>query len=146
MMKWIKALFYLTFLYTGLSLASSMNGIHLDYLFNPGALLFVLSGYVFILASYSFSEVFQAFAQATLSHPAAESSHLSQNILRSMGNYGLMTAGISVVLGAVNALANLDDVSQLGAALAVSLMPLLWAVAIKFFVLVPLQNNVHQEI
>lgn len=143
-MKWIKALFYVLFIFAGVSLTTAMNGMPIDTIFEPTAFIFVLAGWVFIFANYSLSEVCLALGQASgLVQSNAQSLAMSQHIIAAIGNYGLLAAGTINLVTVFAALANLDDPQALGIAFAVSLRPLVWALTAKVFIGIPLQHNLR---
>lgn len=144
-MKWIKTLFYVFFIFAGVSLTTLMNGMPVDTIFEPTALIFVCAGWTFIFANYSLSEVILAFGQAGgLASSNLQPAAMSQHIIATLGNYGLLAAGTINLVMIFSALANLDDPKALGVAFAVSLRPLVWAIAAKVFIGIPLQSNLRR--
>lgn len=143
-MKWIKMLFYVFFIYAAVTASALMNGLRIDTVFEPTALIFVFAGWIFIFANYSLSEVIQSFGQASgMVDSGRQSVAMSQQIIATIGNYGLLAAGTMNLMIIFHALGSMDDPQALGIAFAVSLRPLAWALAAKVFIGIPLQNNLR---
>ncbi len=148
-MKWIKTLCYGLLTALAFQFFLNMMGMQWSELMDIVSLLFVLAGLLFSLAHYPLSQVMGAFSQAAGLSEARDESELalSREILVIMGRYALLAGALGTLLGTVYSLANLDTVSQLGHGLAVSVLSLLYSLAINYILLYPLQTSIkHQEL
>ena len=134
------------FIYLALTVFIRMNGMHeIDFIDLP-SMLFVAAGWLFIFASYQASEVIWAFLQALGIGSSTQSPQLSMQVLSDFAKYGVLAGGVCTLLGVVQALGNLEDVKLLGAALALSLLGLLFALLVYLILILPLQNSLRRQI
>lgn len=145
MVKGIRILTYVALMGLAFMGFIAMNGIPLAYLWDSVSVLFVVAGWLYIFVNFSLTEVVQAFAQGLGFLPTAQPLSLSAQILNQVGKYGLLSGTVAMLLGVFQALANLDDVAALGAALALSLLPLIWALGASTLLLQPLHNAVLRQ-
>ncbi len=145
-MKWIKSLFYMVLMSLALYVYSTVNGMSLLNFIDPPSMLFVAAGWIFVFINYPPSEIIQAFLQAMGLGAREQSPQLSLQILSNLAKYGFLAAGVSTLLGVVQALGNLDVPKELGGALAISLLSLIFAQSFYLLIILPLQNNLNRQI
>lgn len=144
-MRWIKGISYLMLMGGAYWFFVRVNGIYLVYLWERPSFLFLLAGWGFTFVNYSFLEVYQAFAQGLGYLPRSQSLQLSHQIVGSFAKNGLLASGVALLLGVFYALANIGDVAALGNALALSLLPLIWALSVYTLGLYPLQIALQRQ-
>ncbi|MGE3726831.1 MAG: hypothetical protein AB7I41_14830 [Candidatus Sericytochromatia bacterium] len=145
-MKWIKSLVYLALGGMAFHIFLSMVGLNWADLWDLPSALLIVAGWLFTLVNYPLSEISKAFLQSTGLNQVEQAPSLSALILKSIGQNGLLAGGVCSLLGVVQALGNLDDMSALGAALAISFLGLLYALCLNFGVILPLQNALQRQI
>lgn len=145
MIKTMKALCYIALVTLAFWGFIRMNAMRPDYLWDGISLLFLGAGWLYIFVNFSLLEVLQAFAQGLGTLSGAQPLALSEQILAQLGKYGLLAGGVSMLLGIFQALSDLGDIDALGAALALSLIPVIWALGVYTVVLQPLQSAVTRQ-
>lgn len=143
-MKWLKSLVYLALSGIAFHIFLSMIGLNWEDLFDIPSGLMIVAGWLFTGVNYPISEISKAFLQSTGLNQVDQAPSLSALILKSIGQNGLLAGGICTLLGVVQALGNLDEMSTLGAAMALSFLGLLYALCFNFGVLLPLQNALQR--
>lgn len=147
-MKWIKTFCYGLLMLAAFQLFLNMVGLQWLELIDIAAMAFVLSGLCLSLTQYPLSQVMRAFGQgAGMSAGSDEELELSSEILLIMGRYAMLAGALGTLLGTVYSLSNLDDLSQLGNGLAISIICLIYGLLINFLLLYPLQVSLkHQRL
>lgn len=145
MVKGIRILTYVALMGLAFMGFMKVNGMPLSYLWDSVSVAFVVAGWLYIFVNFSLTEVVQAFAQGFGFLPSAQPLLLSHQILGQLGKNGLLAGGISMLLGVFQSLANLEEIAALGAALALSLLPLIWALGIYTVFLQPLQSALMRQ-
>ncbi len=145
-MKWIKSVVYLALSGLAFHLFLSMNGLHWSDLWDLPSVLMIVAGWLFTLVNYPLSEISQAFLQSLGIAEETQAPSLSVLIIKSIGQNGLLAGGVCSLVGVIQALGNLDDMGALGAAMALSLLGLFYALCFNFGVSLPLQNALQRKI
>jgi len=110
----------------------------------PSAMV-VFGGLVFcLLAHFSFAQVKAAFTAPFSSAPLeAEARKSAVAVLTSARMIAVGLGCVGSLIGLVQMLANMDDPSAIGPAMAVALLTLFYAVLLSELVLGPLAHRVH---
>lgn len=148
-MKWFKALVYLAVMagvfdvfVRSLGLTDGRGFAHWAYFWDLPSAMFVAAGALSALAVFKLSDLVFALQDALgMSETAvfAARSARSLLVLRGVGALLLLAGGSCTLMGVVQALGNLDSMRDLGLAMALSLLSLIYALVLRYLVLFPLE-------
>lgn len=148
-MKWFKSLVYLAVLagvfdvfVRSLGLTDGQGLAHWAYFWDLPSVLFVAAGALSSLAVFKFSDLVFALQDALdLSDTAVFAGRAARSrlVLRGVGTLLLLAGGSCTLMGVVQSLGNLDTMRDLGAALALSLLGLIYALVLRYLVVFPLE-------
>lgn len=144
-MKLTKWLFYMIFIGTGLHMFLKFHQTTLLWLLDLPALLLILAGLMLALGHFRFSLILRSVAQATGFKSDAIQPQLAREVLSTLGNYILTTGAMGTIMTATTAFGSAADIQALSHGLAVSMTSLLYALALRFLILYPLDQSLLQQ-
>lgn len=139
-MNLVKRFFYYVLGVGLFAFFTTINGIPLIALWDVTSLIFIGAGYLYALHHFSLRDILRVF-----NSDIPEDLQKAQYFLKQLGNYGLYAGTLALFLGFVHALGNLDEIKALGVAMALSVLPIFYALLIKVLVLLPWSNALEHK-
>ena len=149
-MTWFKSLMYVSFFVVFTWFYIKLlggNEATLMALSGPG-LLYLLVGILLSLSGFTASEIANALRdtfQPDSGQALSGSYELNQKVFQSMGLYAMLSGVAGSLISLVLALGNLESQIELLAALSTALLPLLYGIGFRFFVLYPFEITLEKK-
>mgnify|MGYP001580344246 CR=1 FL=1 len=131
-------------------IAIKINGgekVLLDF-YSLGSLVIILAGFTISLVNFKVSEILNAFKDAMFNSTKMELTErheLDKAIFSTMGNYIIFASILCTLSNILFMLMNLEDTFKASHQFAVSCLPILYAVILKFLFFAPLITSIEKK-